>query len=275
MRATLGGQTAIVTGGGRGIGRAVAEAIAAAGAAVAVVARSEAEVVETATAIERNGGRGIACVADVRDARSLAAMVADVERRFGPVDLLVNNAGTGVAIGPTWEVDPDAWWQDVEVALRGAFLCSRAVLAGMVARGRGRIVNVTSRSGAVGVPHHTAYSSSRAALFLFSEGLAREVAEHGIRVFALTPGVVRTALTENIVDSEAGRRWLPELAAIVRGGAGWVPPERVGEAVVALAAGRGDALSGRWIHAEDDLGDLARRAEEFADRDGRVLRLQD
>jgi NAD(P)-dependent dehydrogenase (short-subunit alcohol dehydrogenase family) len=274
MGAALAGQTAIVTGGGRGIGRIIAEALAAAGAAVAVVARSEAEVVATATAIAQHGGRGLAQVADVCDADAVAAMVREVERRLGPVNLLVNNAGTGEAIGPTWETAPDRWWRDVEVVLRGAFLCSRAVLAGMVERGSGRIVNVTSRAGSFGVPYQTAYSSSRAALFLFSEGLAREVAEHGIRVFALTPGIVRTAMTENLLHSEAGRRWLPELAQIVEGDAGWVAPDVVGAAVTALASGRADALSGRWIHAEDDLEVLVARAGELALRDLHVLRLK-
>jgi NAD(P)-dependent dehydrogenase (short-subunit alcohol dehydrogenase family) len=274
MGAALAGQTAIVTGGGRGIGRIIAEALAAAGAAVAVVARSEAEVVATATAIAQHGGRGLAQVADVCDADAVAAMAREVERRLGPVSLLVNNAGTGEAIGPTWETDPDRWWRDVEVVLRGAFLCSRAVLAGMVERGSGRIVNVTSRAGSFGVPYQTAYSSSRAALFLFSEGLAREVAEHGIRVFALTPGIVRTAMTENLLHSEAGRRWLPELAQIVEGDAGWVAPDVVGAAVAALASGRADALSGRWIHAEDDLEVLVARAGELALRDLHVLRLK-
>ncbi len=274
MPATLEGQTAIVTGGGRGIGRAVAEALAAAGSAVAVVARSEQEVVATATAITQAGGRGLAHVADVRDADAVADMVREVERRLGRVDLLVNNAGTAGAIGPTWETAPDVWWRDVEVVLRGAYLCSRAVLAGMVDRGSGRIVNVTSRAGSVGVPYETAYSSSRAALFLFSEGLAREVAEHGICVFAFTPGIVQTAMTENLLHSEAGRRWLPELAKFVAGGAGWVSPGLVGAAVAALASGRADALSGRWIHAEDDLGALVERAGELAERDLHVLRLR-
>jgi NAD(P)-dependent dehydrogenase (short-subunit alcohol dehydrogenase family) len=274
MGAALSGQTAIVTGGGRGIGRSLAEALANAGAAVAVAARSQDEVSETAAAIAQAGGRGLAHVADVREAEAVAAMIGEVERRLGPVDLLVNNAGTGEAIGPTWETDPAEWWRDVEVALRGAFLCSHAVLPGMVARGRGRIVNVTSRSGGLGFPYQTAYASSRAALFVFSEGLAREVAEHGICVFALTPGIVRTAMTEHILHSEAGRRWLPELAAIVRGGAGWVSPQRVGAAVVELASGRADPLSGRWVHAEDDLGALARRAGDLAERDLHVLRLQ-
>ncbi len=271
----LHGQAAIVTGGGRGIGRSIARSLAAAGASVAVLARTQSEVAETLSLIERDGGRGMAMTVDVRDGRALLEMVAQVERELGPVELLVNGAGTGAAIGPIWEVDAEAWWQDVEVALRGAFLCSRAVLAGMVERGRGRIVNVTSRAGTFGTPYQTAYSSSRAALFQFTDGLAKEVRQHGICVFALTPGIVRTALTEHILESEAGQRWVPALAEMVAGGTGWVDPKTVGEAVVVLASGQADALSGRWVHAQDDLAAIIRRAREIEVRDLHVLRLRD
>ncbi len=267
-------QNAIVTGGGRGIGRAIAQSLASAGAGVAVVARSASEIAETVSLLEEDGGRGLAWVADVRDRRSVEKMVEQVESRLGPVDLLVNNAGTGSAIGPTWEMDADIWWQDVEVVLRGAFLCSQAVLAGMVGRGRGRIVNVTSRTGASGIRYQTAYSCSRAALFQFSNGLAKELEQHGISVFALTPGLVRTALTDHILNSEAGQRWLPQFKAMVAGGKAWVDPKTVGDAVVVLASGRADALSGRWIHAQDDLDALIRKAKQIQAQDLQVLRLR-
>jgi NAD(P)-dependent dehydrogenase (short-subunit alcohol dehydrogenase family) len=274
MPRVLEGQVAIVTGGGRGIGRIIARSLAGAGAAVAVVARSRGQVEECATLIERDGGRALAWVADVRDLAAMEEMVAEVEQRLGPVTLLVNNAGTGSAIGPTWEVDPDLWWQDVEVLLRGAQLCSRAVLPGMIARGRGRIVNMCRRAGAVGVPHQTGYSCSRAALFQLSEGMARELEPHGIAVFPFTPGVVRTDMTEFMLDSEPGRRWLSFFQAMMEDGSAWVTPESVGDAAVALAAGRADGLSGRWIHAQDDLEEMIDRASEIREGDRRALRLR-
>jgi len=271
----LQGQTAIVTGGGRGIGRIAARSLAAAGASVAVVARTRSEVVESVALIEQEGGRGMALTADVRDARAVAEMVGQVESQFGPVELLVNNAGTSLAIGPLWEVDADTWWQDVEVALRGAFLCSHAVLEGMVQRGCGRIVNVSSRAGTIGIPYQTAYSSSRAALFQFTEGLAGEVAAHGIQVFTFTPGLVQTALTEHLVNSEAGKRWVPRLGKMLTEGTGWVDPRSVGDALVLLASGQADVLSGRWLHAQDDLVAIIRRAAEIKAQDLHVLRLRE
>jgi NAD(P)-dependent dehydrogenase (short-subunit alcohol dehydrogenase family) len=104
--------------------------------------------------------------------------------------------------------------------------------------------------------------------------MAKETAARGVRVFALTPGIVRTALTEALLQSEDGRRWLPELGRLVADGRAWVEAERVGDAIVELAAGRADALSGRWIHAEEDLDALVEKAHAIRERELRVLRLR-
>jgi NAD(P)-dependent dehydrogenase (short-subunit alcohol dehydrogenase family) len=145
---TLSGQVAIVTGGGRGIGRLVAEALAGAGAAVAVTARSEDELTETVTSITRSRGTALALPGDVSDPRAATRALREVERQLGPVDLLVNNAGISGPIGPVWEVDADEWWRTFEVNLEGVFLFAHAVLPGMVARRRGRVVNMSSNAGA-------------------------------------------------------------------------------------------------------------------------------
>ena len=143
----LGGQVAIVTGGGRGIGSAIAQKLTKAGAAVAVVARSEDQLAETVTLIEGAGGRAIALPVDVTDQQAVERAVAETEQQLGPVDLLVNNAGVPGPPGPLWESDSGEWWWCIEVNLRGPFLCSRAVLPGMVARGRGRIITTASGFG--------------------------------------------------------------------------------------------------------------------------------
>src|SRR5262245_27237905 len=140
----LSGQVALVTGGGRGIGRAVAAALAGAGAAVEVLARSAGQLAEVVDAHTRAPGRALTHPADVTDRNAVEAAVAAVERQLGAVDLLVNNAGVGGPVGPLAESDPDAWWRCLAVILRGPLLCSRAVLPGMLARRRGRIVNVAS-----------------------------------------------------------------------------------------------------------------------------------
>jgi NAD(P)-dependent dehydrogenase (short-subunit alcohol dehydrogenase family) len=99
--------------------------------------------------VHAGGGRGLALPADVTDAQAVKQVVAQTEREFGPVALLVHNAGSAQAIGPLWDVEPDQWWRDVEVNLRGTFLCARAVLPGMLARHRGRIINMSSLFGVV------------------------------------------------------------------------------------------------------------------------------
>jgi NAD(P)-dependent dehydrogenase (short-subunit alcohol dehydrogenase family) len=246
-------QVALVTGGGRGIGRGIALELASAGARVAVSARTRDEVEATAREIG-----GLALQADVSDRQSVEGMVADTERELGPIDLLVANAGVGNQEGATWEADVDAWWQIFEVNVLGVHLCCRAVIPGMLERGRGRIV--ITGSGAAYLPgsRHTAYPASKAAVWRYGETLAAELAGR-IAVFVISPGLVRTAMTE--------RDW-PEDAP-------WTPPELAPRLVRALASGRADALSGRYIHAEhDDVDDLAPRAEEIAREDLNAIRLR-
>ena len=136
------------------------------------------------------------------------------------MDLLVNNAGLAGPIGPTWETDPDDWWRCLEVNLRGPMLCSRAVLPGMIARGGGRIVNVASGAGTFAIPYLGAYVTSKTALIRFTEILALETGQHGVKVFAIEPGTVRTAMAEYALESEEGQRWLPWFAEIFKRGRG-------------------------------------------------------
>lgn len=252
-------RVAIVTGGGRGIGRTIARALAAAGAAVAVVARTEAEVIETAALIRSEGGQALALTADVTRPADVEGMVEQAERELGPVDFLVNNAGRAHALGPLWEVDPDDWWRDVEVNLRSTFLCSRAVLPGMIARGGGRMVNVVTRFATEMTPYFSAYGSAKAAVLHLAGGLAETVRQHGVKVFGISPGLVRTALTDYLANSPAGRKWVPEFSRFQEGD--WWPPERAGELVVFLASGQADELAGRYIHVSQDWVDMARQAD--------------
>lgn len=268
----LSDHVAIVTGGGRGIGRAIALGLAAAGASVAVVARTDAQVAEVAGRIAASGGRSLGIVGDVSQPGDMHRMIVAVERALGPVDLLVNNAGLAGPIGPTWEADPDEWWRCLEVNLRGPMLGCRAVLPAMIARGRGRIVNVASGAGTGAIPYLGAYVTSKTALIRLTEVLAAETAGHGIRLFAIEPGTVRTAMAEIALESEAGRRWLPWLRDVFEHGRD-VAPERAVRLVLLLASGRADALSGRFVTIADDVLELAERARSGELGDVQTLRL--
>ncbi len=269
----LAGQCALVTGGGRGLGREMARHLAAAGAAVAVVARNSAEIDETAAEIARDGGRAIAVVADVTDPASIDHAIDAAERALGPLDLLVNNAGHGGDPGPIWELDPEQWWRTQEVNVRGTFLGTRAALARMVPRRRGRVINVSSRAGNVGIPYASAYVTSKTAVTRLTEIAAADARPHGVGVFAIEPGTVRTAMTNQLLESEAGRRWLPWYREIFDTGRD-AAPEEGARLVVRLASGFADALSGRFISRADDLDALVRDAESIARDERLVLRLR-
>jgi NAD(P)-dependent dehydrogenase (short-subunit alcohol dehydrogenase family) len=270
---SLAGQVALVTGGGRGIGRATALALARAGALVAVAARSADQVRETVQVIEGTGGRALGQAADVTDQQAVEALVASVEERLGPIDLLVNNAGIIGDYGPAWEADPELWWRVMEVNVRGPFLCVRAVVPGMTARRRGRIVNLSSSAGLSHFPHGSAYAVSKAALTRFTENLAGEVQTYGISVFNLAPGTVRTAMTEHVLNGIAGQTWQPELRRVFAEGRD-VPPEAAARLIVYLASGQADALTGRYLGVADDIPALVRRAAEITERDLLTMRLR-
>jgi len=269
----LRGQVAVVTGAGRGIGRATALALGRAGAAVGAVARSEEQIAETARGIKEAGGAAMAVTADVSDAASVERMARQVESALGPADLLVNNAAAMGPLGPLWEVDSAAWWHTLEVNLRGPFLCARAFLPGMVARRRGRIINLATSAATVAVAHMSAYVVAKTALIRLSENLAAELVNSGVQVFAVDPGTVRTAMSGFVLESEAGQKWLPWFRKLFDRGRD-VPPEKAAQLVVQLAAGRADALSGRFLGVADDLEKLPGQAGEIKSGDLYALRVR-
>jgi NAD(P)-dependent dehydrogenase (short-subunit alcohol dehydrogenase family) len=273
MSGRLDGQVALVTGGGRGIGRAIGEALAAAGARVALAARSGDELAEAVAAVGAGGGVARGWTLDVTDLGAVAGVVAEAEAALGPVTLLVNNAGTAQEPGPLWEADPGDWWRDLEVHVRGAFNCCRAVLPGMVERRRGRVVNIGSLVGARDEPYVTAYACAKAAFFRLTGTLAAETAGHGISVLCVSPGLVRTRMVEQSLLGEAGRRWRPQIRAVPP--EEYTPAQRTGDLLVRIAAGEADPLSGRFLHAEDDLDELLADAGRVAAEDLLTLRLRE
>jgi NAD(P)-dependent dehydrogenase (short-subunit alcohol dehydrogenase family) len=266
QRTDLAGQVGIVTGGGRGIGRAIAQALAGHGASVAVVARTEPELAETVRLISQAGGRAVAHRADVTDQDAVEEMVAGVEHNLGPVALLVNSAGLLGPGGPVWQVDPAEWWRCIDVNLRGPFLCARAVLSGMVDRGRGRIITVVSSAGTEPWPCGTSYAIGKSAALFLSENLACETADHGISAFAVHPGFVRTSMTEDAAQRPCDAEWWGGIfRTSLAEGRPFTPepPERAGELAVILASGYADALSGCLISVGDDVAEMVSQAQEI------------
>ena len=242
---------ALVTGGGRGIGAGIARALASDGWDVVVGARSGAQVEAVASEID---GRSVHV--DVSDRASVERMVAEA----GDVDLLVANAGVseGHAQRPSWEIDLAEWWQIYETNVLGVHLSCRAVIPGMLERGRGRIV--ITGSGAAYLPggKSTAYAPSKAAVCRYGEMLANELAGR-IPVFFFSPGLVQTEMTAGAFSDDAP----------------WTPPELAPELVRKLATGRYDALAGRYLHAEhDDVDELLGRIDEVRERDLNAIRLR-
>ena len=249
----LEGRVALVTGGGRGIGRGIALELTRAGARVAVAARTAEQVEATAAEIG-----GLAIEADVSKRTDVERMIEQAERELGPLDLLVCNAGISVGEEKAWELEPEEWWHTFEVNVLGVYLCCRTVIPGMIERGGGRIVNVASGAAYLPGSDSTAYSASKAAVHRFSETLAKQLEPHGIPVFSISPGLVRTEMTGRFSDD-----------------APWTPPELAPQLVRALATGRLDALAGRYLHAEhDDIDDVERRAAEIVAQDLNAIRLR-
>jgi NAD(P)-dependent dehydrogenase (short-subunit alcohol dehydrogenase family) len=241
--------TALVTGGGRGIGAGIARALAGDGWDVVVAARTRGQVEAVAAEI---GGHPVEL--DVSDRASVERAVADA----GEVDLLVANAGIGNQRGATWETPVEDWWRIFEVNVLGVHLCCRAVIPGMLARGAGRIV--ITGSGAAYLPgsSNTAYPASKAAVCRYGETLANEL-EGRIPVFFFSPGLVRTEMTGGAFPDDAP----------------WTPPELAPELVRRLATGRYDALAGRYLHAEhDDVDELLARIDVVRENDLNAIRLR-
>jgi 3-oxoacyl-[acyl-carrier protein] reductase len=262
----LGGHTAFVTGAGRGIGLAVAKQLASQGASVALVARTKAQVDEGAAAIMAEGaGKALAFAVDVRDAAGVRQAARTTESELGPITLLVNNAGTGGPAGLEWEVDGDRWWECIESIVRGAFNCTHAVLPGMIARGGGRIVDMASVTGTTAWPLVTGTSLAKTAMIRRIESLQAAAGDHGIKAFAVHPGIVRTELLLSYASH-------PDMAALLDSipDEAHSPPELVAGVVARIAAGELDALAGRFVDATADLDALC--AQPLSD-DALKLRL--
>lgn len=257
---------ALVTGASRGIGRAIAMRLASAGMKVALAARTQDEIEAVAQAI---GGKPL--VLDVTDREGVANTVERVEHELGPIELLVNNAGIIETGGSAWERDAAEWWHVFEVNVLGPFLLMQAVIPRMVERKRGRVINIGSQSAYSKVeesPTYSAYMGSKAALIRITEAIAYDARPHGVLVFAMRPGSVRTAMVEKMLnDMGDAAKDIPDDI--------WTSLETAADIVAFMATGALDLLSGRHIDAGvGDWKSLPDRIDEIVSDDLFALRLR-
>lgn len=193
--ANLQGQVAVVTGAGRGIGKAIAVAFAEAGAAVVCAARTSTEIEETAVQINKAGGQAIAKVMDVTLFETAVSLLEFAQETFGSVDIVVINAGISTSQKSVESSDPDTWTQVINTNLIGAYHTAKAAIPHLKAQGGGKIILVGSGLGHKGIPDRSAYASSKAGLWMFTRVLAQELVPYGISVNELIPGPVKTEMT--------------------------------------------------------------------------------
>lgn len=248
---SLEGKTAIVTGGGTGIGRAIAEALSDAGAYVVVAGRTLASLEIVAA---KTGGRAVQC--DVTDLNDVERLFSAARQRTGRVDALINNAGVPGPVAAAADMDMDAWRRCIEVNLFGAMNCLKVAARVMTSQGGGSILNMSSLMGLKGYPMRTAYCATKFALIGMTEALARELGPAGVRVNALCPGAVSGELMDGVIAKRAAaegrsaesiiKENYTDVSALRR----WVDPEEVAAAALFLVSDSSSSITGERIKVD-------------------------
>ncbi len=266
MAGQLAGAVAVVTGAGRGFGKAVALGFAREGAAVTLTSRTRSELDAVAADIAAAGGRALPIEGDVTRPDDVDRVLTGTENRWGPVSLLVSNAGVPGPFGPLWTVDPEAWWAAQQVHIRAPFLYLHRVLPGMTQRRAGRIIIVSAIASRLVAPYLSAYCTGKIAQTRITAEAAAETRELGVSVFAIDPGFVFTGIAEETMNSPDAQRWLPGMVARLReqqsSPKGDADLARCVQRCLDLASGRFDALSGRYMELGDDIEAMRREALE-------------
>ncbi len=255
---SLAGRGAVITGGGRGIGRSVARALAARGARVVVTARTRVEIEGVAEELRTAGHEAHAIRCDVSNEASVAAMAGEAVKRLGAVDILVNNAGIARS-NPVKRLALEEWNEILAINATGTFLCSRAFLQGMIDRRWGRVINVASVAGLRGSRYISAYTASKHAQVGFTRALAEEVAGQGITVNAICPGYVDTPMTTHSVSRIVEKTGVSAEDALERILAlspqhRLIRPEEIAHVAVMLCETDGEGINGQAIAIDGGSG---------------------
>jgi NAD(P)-dependent dehydrogenase (short-subunit alcohol dehydrogenase family) len=248
----LENRIALITGAGRGIGRALAKGFAREGADVTLVARTEEELEQTAKAIRALGRRVLKIVCDVSDSVKVENSIKMVLSEFGKIDILVNNAGQQAPIGSFVNIDTEDWTNTIMVNLVGTMLCCKAVLPSMLERRQGKIINLSGGGATAPRPNFSAYAASKAAVVRFTETLAEELKPFNIQVNAIAPGAINTQMLEEVltVGEAAGEATLSQAKRQKRSGGDSL--DVVVKLAVFLASDESGALTGKLISAQHD-----------------------
>jgi NAD(P)-dependent dehydrogenase (short-subunit alcohol dehydrogenase family) len=265
MSKMLSGQVALITGGGRGIGRAIAETLAAEGAAVAVTSRSEDQLSAVVAAIEAKGGKAVKVTCDVKDRDSVNRAIAAVEEALGDITFLVNNAGQAGPIAPVGVLDPDEWWDALAVHIRGPMLFMSNIVPKMIQHKGGRILNVCSIGGILISEAFSAYGVGKCAEIRLTEYVDMETKAHGVRAFAIQPGTIITDMAKNTIDDPAAKQYVPWMVDMLKG----ISEEQSSaemqlcvQRVAEIAAGQHDEIAGRYVDLQSDLAELKEKIKQ-------------
>jgi len=239
----LTGRVAVVTGGSKGLGLAMAEGLASAGADVMLVSRNAAEAKAAANAVARDyGRRAVGIEADVTRPEQVQAVADAAVRDLGGFDVLVNSAGINIR-GPIDTLTPEQFHQVMEINVTGTWLCCRAAVPHMKRSGRGRIINMASALGLVGLAGRTPYASSKGAVVQMTRTLALELAPHHVTVNAICPGPFLTEMNLPIADTEDGRKFVVGATALKR----WARLEEIQGAAIFLASDASSYVTGSML----------------------------
>jgi gluconate 5-dehydrogenase len=244
----LTGRIALVTGSGQGLGLSIARGLAQAGAAVALNGRDEAKLNAAAEILRAEEARVTTCAFDVTDGAASATAVTRLEAEFGPIDILVNNAGIQRR-APLAEMTETQWREVIDTNLTSAFLVARAVVPGMIARGRGKIINICSIMSEVSRPTVGNYAAAKGGLKMLTRAMAVEWAKHGVQSNAIAPGYFVTELNKPLVENVEFNKWICGRTPAGR----WGQPEELAGAAVFLASRASDFVNGQILAVDGGI----------------------